>query len=115
MAINLAKSLEIIETMENYLTGARPPVEIRHEVDVGYEIDGHSVILFEIRPVWRNPSQYENIPYAKTTFVKKSNVWKVFWKRADLKWHSYKPRPTVRHLKDFLNLVDEDQYGCFRG
>ena len=115
MAIDITKSLEINETMENYIAKVRPPAEIRHEVDIGYEIVDQSVILHEIRPEWYNPSQYENIAYDKTTFVKKRNVLKVFWKRADLKWHTYKPKPTVWHLKDFLKIVDEDKYTCFRG
>ena len=43
------------------------------------------------------------------------NIWKVFWQRADLKWHSYEPKPTVKQLTDFLKLVDEDEHHCFKG
>ena len=51
----------------------------------------------------------------KTTYVKKTGIWKVYWQRADLKWHSYSPIPEVDTLDDFLTLVDKDEHHCFRG
>ncbi|MGH8716972.1 MAG: DUF3024 domain-containing protein [Burkholderiales bacterium] len=47
--------------------------------------------------VWRRPlvPSSRNIgrlhPVAKATYVKAQDVWKVFWQRADLKWHRYDP------------------------
>jgi Protein of unknown function (DUF3024) len=52
---------------------------------------------------------------AKSTFVKAKNHWKVFWQRANLKWYQYDPMPTVKNLRDFVKLVEEDQLGCFWG
>lgn len=115
MSLDIKKSVDIIETMENYISSVRPNPEIRHMLDIGYEIDGQSVILNEIRPVWNNPQEIYIGGYAKTTYVHVTKMWKVFWKRADGKWHSYKPMPEVEYLKDFLKLVDEDGYGCFKG
>lgn len=115
MALDITESLDIIETMENYISKVRPKPEIRNRLDLNYEINGQSVILNEIRPAWHNPKEILTIGYAKATYVKSNNVWKVFWKRADLKWHSYKPEPTVKALEDFLILVDQDKYRCFKG
>lgn len=115
MALDIIKSIDIIETMENYIARIRPKPEIRPKLDIAYEIEGQSVILNEIRPVWNNPKESLTLGYAKATFVKDKNIWKVFWKRADNKWHSYKPNPTVAELMEFLKLVDEDEYGCFKG
>ncbi len=115
MTLDITKSLDIIETMENYIAKVRPRPEIRDQVDIGYEIQDQSVILQAIRPSWENPSLIQRFGYAKTTFVKDKNIWKVYWKRADLKWHSYKPEPTVNQLTDFLKLVDEDVHHCFKG
>lgn len=42
---------------------------------------------------------------AKATYVKKSGIWKVFWMRADLKWHRYEPVPEVSTLDEFLRIV----------
>lgn len=55
------------------------------------------------------------IPVAKTTFVKKSGEWEIYWQRADLTWHRYDPGTVVKSFEDFLILVDEDEWGCFWG
>jgi hypothetical protein len=115
MTLDITKSVEIIETMENYIAKVRPKPEIRNQVDINYEIQEQSVIINEIRPVWNNPEKILTSGYAKATFVKSKNIWKIFWKRADNKWHSYKPQPSVKELKDFLKLVDQDKYGYFKG
>jgi Protein of unknown function (DUF3024) len=54
-------------------------------------------------------------PVAKATYVKAGSVWRVFWRRRDLKWHRYDPTPDVDSLESFLRLVDEDEHGCFWG
>lgn len=92
----------------------RPPEDIRDELDIGFRIKGHSVEIFEIRPRYSDPKVIDDIPVAKTTYVRTQNVWKVFWMRSDLKWHGYDP-PEVRSLKKWLELVDEDAWGCFWG
>jgi hypothetical protein len=115
MSLDLSKAVDIIELMENYISRVRPEPEIRNKVDLNYEIIEQSVILNEIRPVWNNPNERMTIGYAKATFVKSKNSWKVFWKCADNKWHSYKPKSTVKELDDFLKEVDKDEKGCFKG
>ncbi len=101
--------------MENYISKVRPQPEIRHQLDINYEIQDQSIVINEIRPVWNNPNEILTLSYAKATFIKSKNVWKIFWKRADNKWHSYEPNPTVTELVDFLKIVDQDDYGCFKG
>lgn len=54
-------------------------------------------------------------PVAKATWVKTQKVWKIFWMRADLRWHGYEPLARVRTLDDVLSGVDADPYGCFWG
>ena len=115
MTLDITKSVDIIETMENYLVKVRPKPEIRHQLDIGYEIIDQSVIIHEIRPDWKNPSENRTHGFAKVTFVQNKNVWKIFWLQSDLKWHSYKPQPTVALLTDFLKIVEEDKHGCFLG
>ncbi len=115
MALDISKSLDIIETLENYIVKVRPRPEIRHQLDIGYEIEDQSVILQEIRPSWKNPSEIKRLGFAKTTFVKDKNLWKVYWQRSDLKWHLYEPKPTVKELTEFFKLVDEDVHHCFKG
>ena len=78
MALDITKSVEIIEIMENYISQIRPPQEIRHKLDIGYEIEKQSVILNEIRPFWNNPNKIMTIGYAKATFVHDKNIWKIY-------------------------------------
>lgn len=115
MTLDPTKLVDLVAVMEDYRSKVRPEPEIRNKLDLNYEIKGQSIILNEISPVWNNPKELIAFGYAKTTFVKSKNVWKVFWKRADSKWHPYDPKPTVKTLQDFLKLVDEDKYGCFTG
>jgi hypothetical protein len=104
-----------IEEIENYLSYIRPNEEMRAQIDIGYRIEKQSVIIFEVRPDWRDPKKKVENNIAKATFVKKDNHWKVYWLRADLKWHSYKPKPIVEDLLDFIRLIEKDEYSCFWG
>ena len=54
-------------------------------------------------------------PVAKATYVKSQAVWKVYWQRADLKWHRYDPEAEVQTLEDFLAVVEKDEFCCFYG
>ena len=115
MAIDSLQTLDIIEVMENFIEKRRPPVHIRPKLDIDYRIDGQSVTIVEVRPRWDNPEIYRDTPIAKTTFIKAKNQSKVFWMRQDLKWHSYTPKPHVKTLKEFTELVLEDKHACFWG
>ena len=37
---------------------------------------------------------------AKATYVRARGVWRVFWQRRDLKWHSYEPQPEVESVEE---------------
>ncbi len=105
----------IEQAVAGFMDRRRPPVHIRSEVDFGHRITGQSLELFEIRPQWDVPSEKIEGAIAKATYVKRTNTWKVYWQRADLKWHRYEPAPEVNSLEDFLDLVEEDEYACFFG
>lgn len=115
MAIETLQTLEVIEALENFMSNIRPPEHIRKKLDICYTIDGQSIIIFEIRPQGNKPEIIHQYPVAKTSFVKAKNHWKVFWRRADLKWHSYTPKPVVKTIKEFTKLVEEDKLHCFWG
>ena len=115
MSIDSLQTLEIIEVMENFIESVRPPEHIRKQLDISYKIEDQSILVFEVRPSFLQPDIMSYPPIAKTTFVKAQNYWKVFWMRADLKWHSYDPKPIVKSIKEFTKLIKEDKYGCFFG
>lgn len=98
-----------------FLEKRRPPPDLRKELDLGFRIVGPSLELFEVRPVWNDPNRYLESPVARATFVKAGGVWRVFWHRADMKWHRYPPCPEVRSIEEFFALVDRDENHCFWG
>ena len=101
--------------MENFIARRRPPENIRQRLYISYKIDNQSIVVFEIRPQFNKPEEKMEYPIAKTTFVKAKNHWKVFWLRADLNWHSYTPKATVKTIEEFIKLVEEDKHCCFWG
>ncbi len=98
-----------------FLEKNRPPPHVRKELDIGYRVKDQSIEIVEIRPRWDNPSEIIEHPCAKATYVKKQKIWKIYWQRADLKWHKYDPHPEVATLEDFLKIVETDSHSCFFG
>ncbi len=115
MALDVIQAAETINALENFLDKRRLPEHIRSQVDISYKIENQSVIIFEIRPHWQNKDTKIERPVAKTTWVNIQKLWKVYWMRSDLKWHSYDPKPTVKKIEVFLDAVDQDAHGCFWG
>lgn len=115
MAISEFEIKRCERELEKFLAVRRPPAHVRHQLDFGYRIEDQSVVLYEIRANRRNPEEKMQIPFAKATYVKKQKLWKIFWQRQDLKWHSYTPKPTVSFFEEFLAIVNEDANACFFG
>ena len=99
----------------HFIEDQRPREEIRAQVDLSFSIEDQSIEIFEIRPHPNNPDEKIEPSVAKATWVRTQQIWKVYWLRADLKWHKYDPQPEVDSLKAFLDLVKEDAYACFWG
>ena len=98
-----------------YIEKNRPPEHLREQVDLSFKIKGQSVEIFEIRPIWNNPQEKMEEAVAKATYVKSRKLWKVYWQRADLKWHRYDPDPEVDSIEEFIEIVENDDYACFFG
>jgi len=115
MALSEFEAKRVEKVVAAWLEKQRPPPHIRPELDMGFRIAGQSVEIFEIRPRRDRPQEKEEHPVAKASYVKTLELWKVFWMRADLKWHSYPPTPKVGSIERFLTLVAEDKHSCFFG
>ena len=115
MALSEFETKRVEKLASEYTEANRPPVHIRGQLDLGFRVSDQSLELFEIRPRWDNPKEILEHSFAKTTYVKKTRTWKVYWMRQDLKWHRYDPVPEVASLEEFLATVSEDALACFRG
>lgn len=103
------------KTINAYVEKRRPPMHLRGQVDLSFRINNQSIELFEIRSVFNDSQRTVEIPIAKTTWVRTQEVWRIFWQRADMKWHGYTPRPEVGTLEEFIDVVEADEYACFFG
>jgi len=115
VALSEIEMKRIERAVSAFMGRKRPPPPIRPQLDLGYRIEGQSLELFEIRPFWADPSQTMEAAVAKATYVKRTGRWKVYWQRADLKWHRYDPDPEVNSIEDVLAVVEADEYACFFG
>lgn len=93
----------------------RPKPEIRHMIDIKAEITGQEVVVSEIRPSFSNPEVTTQHAVAKAKWIGAQNRWKLYWMRADLKWHLYEPGAHLTDIKSIIGEIDRDPHGCFWG
>lgn len=115
MALSEFETKRIEKQVRAFVEKRRPPPHIRPELDLRFRLKGQSVEIFEVRPRWQHPEEKIENPVAKATYVKSQRIWKVYWQRADARWHGYEPNPQVETLEDFLAIVDHDEHACFFG
>lgn len=93
----------------------RSPAHIKDKFSLEYRIKGHEVLIYERRPQWDNHLKWIESPDAKIKYVRTSNVWQLFWQRANGKWISYEPFPFSKDLRSLVEEIDADPHGCFWG
>ena len=103
-------------TVKKYVESLRPDdPKIREQLDFGYSYDGKIFEIYEIRPVWNDPEKIQHLPFAKIRFYKSKQEWNLYWMRANGKWELYEPFPRSTHLEKIIQIIKEDNYGCFFG
>ena len=115
MALSEFEIKRIEKLVGRYVEDHRPKPSIRSKLDLAYRIDNQSFVIYEIRPQWDNPENKLEQPVAKATYVKSQKLWKLYWMRADLKWHSYPPLPECTSLETILEEIERDPHACFYG
>jgi len=115
--MNKKEPISMVEVqLKSFVDSKRPKdEEMRKRLDFGYSWDGQTVVLFEIRPQWNDPTNILELPFAKLCFVKSSKLWKLYWRRGSGKWERYEPKPESLTLQLLLVEIDHDAYGCFFG
>jgi len=107
--------LKRIDHFVGALCRRRTRPDLADQLQLLYEVHGQSVVIAEERPDWRDPSRRLRNPVAKLRFVRTSGLWTLYWMRANLKWHAYRPAPPSRDLATLLDIIDRDQYCAFFG
>lgn len=115
MPFNDIERKRIENQLTAFIEAIRPPAEIRPDLDYSYRLVDQSIELCEVRPQWDQPAIRHERPFARTTYVRAQNLWKVYWQRASRRWQNYPPCSNVSTLDDFLALVRADAHGCFFG
>jgi len=115
MAFSELEAARCQRAIDRFMERRRPPPRIRAKVDLRSRLTGQSVEIFELRPDWRDPTKTIESAVAKATFVRTQNLWRIYWRRSDLRWHRYGPEPEVETIEAFLDVVDRDAFGCFFG
>jgi hypothetical protein len=115
MALTELERKRFEKAVSKFIEARRPPPHVRPKLDLSYRLEGQTVEILEVRPDYRDPSETMENSVAKATYVKRAGEWRIYWQRADLKWHRYEPYPTASSIEEFLAVVDEDAYCCFFG
>jgi hypothetical protein len=115
MALTELELKRFERAVSKFVERRRPAPHIRPKLDIGFRFKGQSVEIFEVRPHWQGRDEVMENSVAKATFVKHGHEWRIYWQRADLKWHRYVPHPTASDIEEFLQVVDEDAHCCFFG
>ena len=100
---------------QHFWAHRRPPLHLRDKVREGQRFTDQSIELFIVRPAFNRPGDHTEESIAKVTFIRSKDVWHLFWKRADGKWHRYPPCPEAESLAAALAMIHKDPNGCFFG
>ena len=93
----------------------KSPAHLKDKLRFEYQIEKQNVIIYEIRPVWNDPTEFTRAPMAKLTYVKSQGVWKLYWQRANMKWVKYEPKESSKELSTLVQEIHHDALGCFFG
>lgn len=117
MPFDQLETKRIENILEKFCKDHGPPPKIHDQLKWGFTVDTNkqTIELFEIRPYFMDKSKKINHPCAKAAYVKKDNLWKIYWMRGNLKWYRYQPRPEVKTVEEFLRVVKVDANSCFFG
>jgi len=91
------------------------PPEQAGELRTVYEVEGHSVTMYEERPPWDGVGEWTRRGIARLRFSRSRSEWQLYWMRQDLRWHLYDPDEMLADLGSLVAVVEADKYGAFFG
>jgi len=104
---------EEYEGLVSNLIEARRKQATDNGFDLGYIFNNQIIELFEIHPSTLNEQGFFNLSVAKISYVRTTNIWKIYWMRGNLKWQGYRKHPEVKKLSEALFILNEDEDRLF--
>ena len=89
MALSQVQKVQVDRLLTAYCTKRVPPA-VRSQVRIGYRIEGNAVTLYEERPAFQPPHDWQEMVVAKFTYVGTQREWRLYCQHRDLRWHSTK-------------------------
>ena len=79
--------LKRIERTVGELCRKSSPPEHADELRTVYEVEGHSVTMYDERPPWDGVGEWTRRGLARFRYVRSRDEWQLYWMRQDLRWH----------------------------
>jgi hypothetical protein len=114
LALTEVQKAHLAKLLTAYCANRVPP-PVRSKVRVGYRVVGNAVILYEERPAFQPPHDWQEMVVAKFTYVGTRREWRLYCQHRDLRWHAYQALPAASSLAKMLDEVDADPTGIFWG
>lgn len=95
-----------IEEILGPFCDSRVPAHVRNKVRLGYSFRGTSVLLFEERPYFQDPSIWTNSPIAQFRFNLEDKTWSLYYADRNSKWHRYERTKPSRKFIHQLRSVE---------
>ena len=73
----------------------------------------NSIVIWEERPVWDDPSKWSSMDIAKLSFIK--GKWNLYCKFRDDKWRKYANAEPTEDIDILLQEIDKDPTCIFWG
>jgi hypothetical protein len=108
--------LKRIDRLVGELCRRCSPPEHADQLRTVYEVEAHSVSMYEERPPWRGEAEWTRMGVARFRYFRSRGEWQLYWMRQDLRWHRYEPDDEMpADLASLVALVEADHYGAFFG
>lgn len=111
--LEIADYMKVVE--DTFWSLRRPPAHLRDQIREGQRFTNQTIELFMVRPAFNRPGEHTEESIAKVQYMRRLDVWRIFWRRADGNWHRYQPYFEAQSLAEALRVIHEDAYCCFFG
>ncbi|MGQ0557221.1 MAG: DUF3024 domain-containing protein [Nitrospiraceae bacterium] len=114
MAFSKVDLKQIEQTVGTVFCGKHSPAHLNDKLRLVYAVKDHEVVIAERRPRWDNETEWTESPVAKLKFIRSANKWRLYWMRADMKWHEYPGLSSSTRLEDLVQEINTDPCLFFR-